>query len=446
MNLTPENILSHAPDPGTAQRAQKTAHEWMFHTLEGNGRAIWAKHGPHHEPWLAVVDFGAEGNAKPGFKCNCPVRRKPCKHTIGLLLLFAKQNDAFRLVHETPDEVANWLEMRDARAKETVQKKNKSKTKEELAELAEKRKATRKKRHFAMEAGLAELESWLADLLRQGLATLEGQSFEYWQELSARMVDAKLPGIARRMRQFPFIMEEENWHEKLLTEIGAIYLIVKGFRNREHLPEGLQDDLLNVAGVNFRKAEILAGDSLSDHWLVAGQTLTEEENLMARRTWFIGEKSKKNALLLDFSWGGAEFETQWKMGTVIEGEVAFYPSAYPQRILFKDFQLSNRPFDLSNGFSTFEKMAEAYAQAISLNPWLGHFPVFLQEVTPVFFEEKFYLVDQEKKQLPILTDETEGWKLVALSRGSPLNFFGIWDGKKFEPLSAVINGQFRMIK
>jgi hypothetical protein len=427
MNLTPENILSHAPDPGTAQRAKKTAQTWMWHSLEGNGRAVWGSHGPHHEPWLTVVDF--EG---PGFKCNCPVRRKPCKHGIGLLLLFAKQNDAFRLVHETPDEVAAWLEMRDARRGKKDGKPI-ERSEEEQAALDEKRKAIREKRHFAMEAGLAELESWLTDLLRQGLATIEGQSFDYWQELSGRMVDAKLPGIARRMRQFPFIMEEENWHEKLLTEIGDIYLIVKGFRNREHLPEGLQDDLLNVAGVNFRKAEVLAGETLTDHWLVAGQTFTEEENLMARRTWFVGEKSKMNALLLDFSWGGAEYETSWKMGTVVEGEVAFYPSAFPQRILFKNFQLANRPFDLSSGFSSFEKMAENYAQALSANPWLGHFPAFLQEVTPVFFEKKFYLVDAEKNQLPLLADETEGWRLVALSGGRPTSFFGIWDGQKFHP-------------
>ena len=444
MNLTPENILSHAPDRGTAQRAKTVAHTFKWRTLEGNGRAVWGTLGNPLDPWLTVVDFGPDNFRDFGFKCSCPVRRKPCKHGIGLLLLFAKQNDAFKLAHETPGEVADWLGKRDARkGKSTVAKKEKSP--EETAALAEQRQANRAKRHHAMAAGLAELESHLTDLLRQGLASIEGQAFDYWQGLSERMTDAKLPGIARRMRQFPFLMEEEDWHEKLLAEIGDMYLIIKGFGNMENLPEGLQDDLLKVAGVKLRKAEVLAGDSLSDHWLVAGQTLTEEENLLARRTWLVGEKSEKNALLLDFSWGGADFETSWKPGTVVEGEAVFYPSAFPQRILFKNFKLANRPFDLSNGFSTLENFAEGYALALAANPWLGHFPAFLQEVTPVFHEAKFHLVDKEKKQIPLLSDETGGWRLMALSGGRPMGIFGVWDGKMFQVLSAVVDGQFRAL-
>lgn len=443
MNLTPENILSHAPDPGTAQRAQKSAQTWMWHSLEGNGRAVWGSHGPHHEPWLTVVDFDG-----PGFKCNCPVRRKPCKHAIGLLLLFAKQNDAFQVVNETPDEVAEWLAQRDSRRGKPLQG-GKKRSPEEEAILAEKRQAAREKRHFAMAAGLAELESWLTDLLRQGLASLEARSEEYWMELSQRMTDAKLKGIARRMRQFPALMREEDWHEKLLAEIGDIYLIVKGFRTMGRpdcpLGGGLQDDLLGVAGVNFRKAEVLEGDTLSDHWLVAGQTRTEEENLLARRVWFVGEKSGKNVLLLDFSFGGAEFETNWKLGTVVEGEVAFYPSAFPQRVLFKTFQLANRPFDLSNGFSTLKKFAEGYAQSLAENPWLGQFPAFLQEVAPVFHEKKFYLVDSEKNQLPLMPDEELGWRLMAMGGGKPMGVFGIWDATCFQVLSVVVEGQFRIL-
>lgn len=439
MDLTPEKILSHAPDPGTAQRAQAVAHTFKWRTLDGNGRAIWGTLGNPDDPYLTVVDFSG-----PGFKCSCPVKRKPCKHGIGLLLLFAKQNDEFHLVEEPPEDVTEWLAKRDARRGKSADGKPTRSAAEEDA-LAEKRREARAKRHYQMADGLAELESWLTDLLRQGLASLEGQSNSYWQELSGRMVDAKLPGIARRIRQFPALMEQPDWHEQLLAEIGDIWLIVRGFANMEHLPEGLQDDLLSVAGVNFKKAEVLAGPGLSDHWLVAGQTESEEENLLARRVWLVGEKSKQNVLLLDFSWGGAEFDTSWKLGTVVEGEVAFYPSAFPQRILFKDFKLTDRPFDLANGFATLEKMAEGYAQALAANPWLGQFPAFLQEVVPVYFSEKFYLVDTEGRQLPLFPDDDLGWRLMALSGGRPISVFGVWNGECFQPLSAVVERQFRML-
>ncbi len=440
MNLTPEKIFSYAPDSGTAQRSKSVAHAQIWHTLEGNGRAIWGTYGYVADPFKVQVDFQG-----PAFRCSCPVRRKPCKHGIGLLLLFSKNNDSFSVVTDPPDWVNSWIEKRDEQANQKPKTKNQKRSPEEEAALAEKRKEARKKRLFQMDEGLSELESWLTDLFRQGLATLEGHSQEYWQNLAARMVDAKLGGIARRIRQFPLLMRAENWHEKLLTELGDIYLIVKGFQNIQQLPEPLQDDLLNLSGMNFKKGDVLEeGDTLQDHWLVAGQTETEEEgNLTARRTWLVGEESRKNVLLLDFAWGDNTYETSYKLGTVLSGEVAFYPSAYPQRALCKQFEYVDRPFDLKNGYTNFSAFADDYAAALSANPWLSFFPAFLKNTIPVYQNDNFVLIDRQNKELQLLADEDLGWKTVAISGGHPFSLFGVWNGRVFQPLSAVVDGQFR---
>ncbi len=440
MDLTPEKIFSYAPDPGTAQRAKSVAHAQIWHTLEGNGRAIWGTYGYAADPFKVQIDFHG-----PAFRCSCPVRRKPCKHGIGLLLLFSKNNDAFQVVTDLPEWVNSWLKKRDGRNHKNTKTTAPERSPEEEAALAEKRKDARQKRLFQMAEGLSELESWLTDLFRQGLATLEGHSREYWQNLAARMVDAKLGGIARRIRQFPILMGAEDWHEKLLTELGDIYLIVKGFQNMQQLPEPLQDDLLNLSGVNFKKGDVLeGGEAFQDYWLVAGQTETEEEvNLTARRTWLVGEESGKNVLLLDFAWGGNGYETGYKLGTVLRGEVAFYPSAYPQRALFKQFEYADRPFDLKNGYTTLSGFAGGYAAALAANPWLAFFPAFLKNVVPVFQSDGFVLVDQQGKQFHLLADEGLGWKTVAISGGHPLSIFGVWDGRVFRPLSVVVNGRFR---
>ena len=442
MNLTPQKITSYAPDPGTAQRATRIAHAPIWFSLEGNGRAIWGTYGYELDPFKVSVDF--EG---PAFRCTCPVRRKPCKHGIALLLVFAKNNDAFKVMSDPPEWVTTWLQKRDERGKKrrniTVEVKR---TLEEEKALAEKRKANRDKRLEKMTDGLDELENWLTDLFRQGLATLENHSHEYWDDLQSRMADASLTGISKRLRQLPLLMSQEDWHEPLLAELGDIYLIVKGFRNIKNLPEPLQDDLLSLSGVNFKKADVLEGLSQSDYWLVAGQTIKQEEgNLTVRRTWFVGEATKQNVMVLDFAWGGT-FEASYKLGTVVEGEVAFYPSAYPQRVLFKNFTLADRPFDLHNGYSTFSAFATDYAKAIGQFPWLSHFPAFLKEVVPVpnsLRDDTFVLVDSERKQLPTTADEELGWKMVAMNAGHPSSIFGVWDGHSFEPLSAVVNGQFR---
>lgn len=445
MNLTPQKIKSYAPDPGTAQRATGIAHATIWHSLEGNGRAIWGTYGFAGDPFRVSVDF--EG---PAFSCSCPVRRKPCKHGIALLLVFAKNNDAFQVVTDPPEWVSTWLQKRDERGRKsrniTVEVER---TPEQENALAEKRQANRNSRLEKMAGGLDELENWLTDLFRQGLATLENHSYEYWSDLQSRMADASLTGIAKRLRQLPLLMSQVDWHEPLLAELGDIYLIVKGFRNIQQLPEPLQDDLLSLSGVNFKKAEVLEGPSLSDFWLVAGQTETQEEgNLTARRTWLIGEASKRNVLMLDFAWGGA-FEASFKLGTVLQGEVAFYPSAYPQRVLLKSFALADRPFDLHNGYPTLAAFANDYAKAIGQFPWLSQFPAFLNEVVPVpnsLRDDTFVLVDHERKLLPTSADEELGWKMVAMSAGHPCSVFGVWDGQSFQPLSAVVNGQFRPLK
>jgi hypothetical protein len=185
---------------------------------------------------------------------------------------------------------------------------------------------------------------------------------------------------------------------------------------------------------------------LADHWLVAGQTEEAEDgNLLARRTWLIGEKTEKLALLLDFSWGGQGFETTFKLGTVLQAEVVFYPSAYPQRAILKKFEYSEAAFLLRNGYPSLAVFADAYAGALAENPWLGRFPAFLEGGVPVFHQKKFVLVDTERKQLPLDASDDLGWKLVAIGCGRPIGVFGTWDGEAFSPLSVVVEGEFRAL-
>ncbi len=449
--LTYDYVLTLAPDPGTAQRAKSVAHAQRWLSLEGNGRAIWGLLGDPADPYRTAVDF--EGM---GFRCSCPVRRQPCKHGIGLLLLFTKANHVFQLQDNPPDWLADWLKKRSEKSakpsNETASNGSAaSRSPEADAALAEQRKQNREKRMAQMAAGLAELESWLLDLFRQGLATLEGhgpsgQAGSFFNDLAARMVDAKLGTLARRIRQLPLLMVEADWHEKLLAEIGDIYLLLRAFQRLDALPEPMQDDLLSLAGVNLKKEDVLSQTGTQDNWLVAGQTIEEEDaNLLARRTWLMGEKTGKAALLLDFSWGGAGFETQLKPGTVLRAEVVFYPSAHPQRVLLKSFEYSSEPFSLRNGHPNLSAFANSYADGLASNPWLGRFPAFLEGVVPVFHQKKFCIVDAERKQLPITVVEEKGWRLVAVSCGRPIGIFGTWDSVSFTPLSVVVEGQFTLI-
>lgn len=283
-------------------------------------------------------------------------------------------------------------------------------------------------------AGIIELENWLQDLLQQGLAAALTRPPAFWEEFAARMVNAKLGGIARRIRSFQNWLQTDNAHERLLSEIGELYLFAKAFQKLETLPADLQQDILITAGATIKKEIVFKQESIQDKWLVIGQSEGKEEAIRYRRTWLQGITTHKTALLLDFSWRFSPFEFNWKVGSLLQAEVAYYPAAYPQRALIKDFMMIYEPMDLA-GYAEWEVFFRQYADALATNPWLLTFPGLLDDLTPILRNEQLVLLDKNLVQLPIQTPEEIKWKILAISGGHPLQIFGEWDGKSFTPLT-----------
>src|SRR4030095_3215035 len=135
-----------------------------------------------------------------------------------------------------------WIAKRDA----TVEKKA-AKAEGEVApldpETAAKREADREKRAAKREdrvrAGLAELQTWLGDLLRQGLAHAKQQPAQFFDARAARMVDAQAPGVARRLREWPGVFASgEGWAGRALEEAGNLQWLLHGFPHLQGAPPG----------------------------------------------------------------------------------------------------------------------------------------------------------------------------------------------------------------
>jgi hypothetical protein len=90
-----------------------------------------------------------------------------------------------------------------------------------------------------------------------------------------------------------------------------------------------------VLGFSTSKDEVLASQGVSDTWIVAGQIVTDEGTVRSRRTWLIGRKTLRRALILDFAPGARPFEVSLPAGLEFEGELAFYPTRLPVRALVK---------------------------------------------------------------------------------------------------------------
>ena len=424
-----QQVLSFAPDASTAEKGRSLASERYWRFLEGNERAIWGEcKGSGKRFYQTQVDLRG-----PAFRCNCPSRKFPCKHALGLLLIFISRSEAFFIRDQAPDWVGSWLETR--RGKGTIESGSPIVKPVEQKTLL--RDPNQEKRIAQMRAGAEDLQTWLGDLIRQGLAATEGLDYQYWQEISARMVDNKLGGAALKIRSIPLLFSgESQWPEQLLTEIAELYLLTRGLQNLDQLPPALQDQLLITAGMTVRKDDLMDREGIWDDWQIIGQfTGVNIDNGVFRRTWLKGEQSGKDALILEYDYRNAGFQRSWPLGKRMKAELVYYPGSLQMRATVKKMEfLSERVNDIQ-GFPDFESLLQSFAKALAVNPWLLDFPACLESVIPVKKGATLYLVDQQQKSLPVASREQIEWKLLALSGGHPLTLFGEWTGRKFVPLS-----------
>jgi len=259
------------------------------------------------------------------------------------------------------------------------------------------------------------------------------------------MVSAKLGGIGRRVRNLQQLKDEEDWPSKMLATIAEVYLLCKGFQNLEALPHPLQQELLNVAGINFKKGELDYLEGLQDTWFVLGQYEgNDTDDLFYRRTWVYGEQSGQMCLFLDFAYGQNPYTHVWKVGTMFEGELVHYPSSYPMRVFMKSSKAVAAPCYI-RGYLTLDEFADAYAIAIAANPWLTIFPVYLERVIPILENGEIFLTDKSQK-IKVTTQDNAEWKILALSAGSPIAVFGEWNGTTLTLLSAIDVDRFILLK
>ena len=186
MQWTTEQVLALAPDSSSIKAAKKLISLSKWSNFGKNERSIWGEcKGSGSKLYQVCIDLKG-----PAFKCSCPSRKFPCKHGLALFLLRLEQEAAFSK-NSLPAWVSEWLEDRLRRA-ENKAKRAEVKAKKEADPVAAAKRA--EKREANIQAGVQELELWLQDLLRQGLASLQGKPYQFWDEMASRMVDAQAPG------------------------------------------------------------------------------------------------------------------------------------------------------------------------------------------------------------------------------------------------------------
>jgi hypothetical protein len=302
-----------------------------------------------------------------------------------------------------------------------------------------------REREDRVAAGLQELERWLRDLVRQGLAYAQVQPPRYWENIAARMIDAQAPGVARWLREMSGLPATgEGWAERLLQRIGLLHLLIESYKRIDTLPEAAQADVRAALGFTLKQEEVMATAGISDTWAVLGLRSYEEERLRVQRTWLHGRHTGRPALLVEFAYGNQVLDVSVTPGTQFEAELAFYPGSYPLRAALKQRLSEPASLESLGGYPDHATALAAYTDALALNPWLETFPIGIQCALPVHQGDHWFVQDATAHNLPLASTFTGGWHLVAVSGGRPCTLFGEWDGLGFYPLSAWADERFAL--
>jgi len=415
------------PDAETLRKSKRLANPAKWRELGGLAHWVWGECRSRGATYYKT----ALSLPQKKTYCSCPSRKTPCAHALALAQLLDRQSHLFHQPGEAPDWVEERLATGRAGSSSAIDRQRA-------------RNRQREKRREAMQAGISQLHAWLQDLIRHGLAAAYEQPDAFWENAGTRMVDAKLGDIGRRLRAIPALLQQADWPEGLLEEIGALFLLTRAFERLDQLPENLQTDVLSLCGMQWKKVDLLEREeALSDAWQVMSVSHYTEEQLKVRRCWLLGLRTDHYALLLDFAWGNSPFEGNWSVGDWLLGELVYYPSAYPQRALIKKVEAKHPPeaFALQEApvFREWNRLLLFFANALKVQPFLKQLPCLVQPEGVARHQNQWKLKDSAGKLLPLSGPDPNLWPVIAQSLLAPSPVFGEWDGKTFTPLSAILS-------
>ena len=435
---TADQVLALAPDAASRKAGSKlgAAGPWSEAGSSDEGTVWGLCKGSGSKPYQTVVDIADA--AGPAYKCSCPSRKFPCKHALGLLLLWTA-DDAAVPPGQAPEWAAQWAAGRRERAEAKKTGTGSGAPSGSADPEAARRRAERRAERVS--AGAVELEQRLVDLLRGGLATAEQSGYGLWEETAARMVDAQAQGLAGRVRELGAIPSTgPGWPVRLLEECALLHLLGRGWLRRDRLPAGLAATVRSRIGLPASAD----GPPLRDRWLVLAQYDTADPRLTTRRIWLHGADSHRTVLLLSYGAAGRAPELALPVGLSLEAEVSAYPGAGQPRVALGEQFTPPAPAAIRPPGMTTSQAVARYGDALRDDPWLESFPVTLDRVVPTPDGDSWQLADAGGDTALPLTPAARSrpglWRLVALSGGAPVRVFGECGHQGFTPLTAWPEG------
>ena len=440
---TVEQVAAVAPSPRSVAAAEPLAVPARWASLGVDDRALWGRcRGSGAEPYDTTVD-----HTEVAWRCSCPSRRLPCKHTLALLLLWVRGGVPESVA---PASVASWIAERDRRSGRADRSPSGTGGEGEVAPAPgdddgldagdehppppdrDQLDRSRDERIARMLEGLAELDRWLADRMRTGLSDPALARYDTWDQLAARLVDARAGALANRVRRLAGLVgASPDWHGEVLAELGFLHVLAQAGRRVPELPGPLADAVATASGWQVRRADVLAGVPDTDEWFVAGRSDVREDRIEVRRLWLYGTRTQRWAMLLSFAAYQQVLDDSWTVGTIVHADLHRYPGgalrALPGHRYADPLPLAEPPS------LTIAAACDAVGGAIAAEPWQERYPVIVR-AAPTVHDRRW-----------VLTDETGSWPMtgtgralaavLAASAGAPVTLTVEWSPWGVQPLA-----------
>lgn len=431
VNLTEDQVLALAPDEASKKAGKELANSAKWVTKGATPGLLWGEcQGSGSKPYQTAVDLHSLA-----FKCSCPSRKFPCKHGVALGVLYARRAADFATA-EPPVWAAEWLNKRAEKEEKVAAKKE--------APVDEAAQAKRRQaREGKADEGVSDLLLWLQDIVRTGIINMPDKPRTYWEGAAKRLVDAQVPGLAGMVKSLadtPFY--KEGWQSSFLGNLLNIYLLAKGFQNRQALTNGLLHDVRAGLGFTVPQEELKAGTGVQDTWLVLGKRVSEEEQITVERFWLWGASTNRYALVLQFLVRGQGATLVLAPGSWVDAELVYYPSVSPLRAVVKQYSTAAAApcFSLLSGW---EEVAQKQTETCAAFPVQSNRPYVVSGIKPIRYTDGWWLQDSQQRMVRIAENFPGIWNLLALSGGAALDVAVVGKGSEYEPLGVWWSGSYK---
>ena len=488
-----EQVEAVAPSPAAVTAAQPLATPQRWSRTGADDRVLWGScQGSGAEPYDTAVD-----HVGVGFRCTCPSRKTPCKHALALLLLWVRDQVPPGAPAPT---VETWISRRVAAATTAHESAAEPPAPSPHSGTAaagvadadadagagagagadadagadpepaldppsdddrhgagdDARDSARDERVERMFAGLTELDRWLDDRIRTGLADPALARYATWDDLAARLVDAQAGSLANRIRRLAGLVgASATWHDDVLAELGILHLLSQAGRRLGSLPDPLADAVATTVGWQVRKADVLGGVPDTDHWVVAGRSDQREDRIEVRRHWLRGDESGRWALLLSFAAYQQSLDDSMEVGTTIHADLHRYPGpalralmgaryAHPTDLMFPDEPSAGPPRGRPPG-QTIAAACDEIGRMLVAEPWLDRLPASV--TASVSRTASGWCLTDDTGSLPLLAVEQRPGPpgpdgvadVLAASGGAPVDLTIEWTPHGVTPLAVHLD-------